>query len=68
MTLEEMGNEYNEQWKVLMDRILQLRENAKGLKPELQRKQLRRINSLMDSAAVCKRCAEKLTNYYRRDE
>ena len=68
MTLEEMGNEYNEQWKALMERILLLRKNVEGLKPELQRKQLRRINSLMDSAAVCKRCAEKLTNYYWRDE
>lgn len=68
MTLEEMGNEYNEQWKALMERILQLRKNVEGLKPELKRKQLRRIYSLMDSAAVCKRSAEKLTNYYRRDE
>ncbi len=67
MTLKELGEEYNERWCALMEKIKRLREEAEKLCPERRRKMMRRISSLVDSAAICKNNAKKLIEYYERE-
>ncbi len=67
MTIEELGNQYNDQWLALMEKIKRLRAEAESLCPERKRKVMKRLCSLMESAATCKQYAKKLTEYYQKE-
>lgn len=68
MMLEEIGKEYLERSKILLLRIEELKEEAKKLGPEKRRKLHNRIRSLAESAYYCKAQAEKLIDYYKRND
>ena len=68
MTLEEIGKEYLERSRILLSRIEQLKEEAKKLSPERRRKLHNRIRSLAESAYYCKHEADKLIDYYKRND
>ena len=68
MTLEELGKQYEEQWKTLMEKIRILHKEAENLPPEKKLKLMRKIRSLLDSAILCRENAKHLTEYYKRSE
>lgn len=68
MTLQELGKEYLERHKILLERIEELKLQTKKLSPEKRRKLHNRIRSLAESAYYCKNQAEKLIDYYKRND
>ena len=66
MTLQEMGQQYLEQSKVLYDRIAELRKESSHLSGNEAIIMKRRILSLYEDAALCRQTANKLLYYYNK--
>ena len=64
MTLEELGRQYLEQAKVLTEHIHELNKEAKKLTGEDLILMKRRILSLYNDVAECKKTALHLIYYY----
>ncbi|MEG1887330.1 MAG: hypothetical protein RR177_04310 [Oscillospiraceae bacterium] len=66
MQLEELGQQYIEQSRVLVKKIHDINAGLKTLEGNELLVLKRRIYSLYSDAADCRRLGEKLINYYRR--
>lgn len=68
MTLKELGQEYFKQAEILTERIHELNKQAKKLSGEDLIIMKRRILSLYNDVAECKRTAVKLMYYYEEND
>lgn len=68
MTLEQLGLEYMDRWKSIMERIKEISGQLSSLPPERRRKATKRLNSLLASAKSCKETADHLINYYKNSK
>ncbi len=68
MTLFELGKQYSERCDAIMERIHSLTPQMKKMKGKELIIMKRRILSLYNDAAECRRCAIRLMSYsYRRN-
>ncbi|MCR4925110.1 MAG: hypothetical protein K5917_02355 [Clostridiales bacterium] len=68
MSLEDLGREYLEQYKIIKEKLFIEREKIKKGEVSNLMMQRQKINLLYIMARDCKRTADKLLNYYKREE
>lgn len=66
MNLQELGNEYFKQYKILMEKVAEIKKQYAKASPEVKRKNRIRMKELMSTALYLKQTAEKLMNYYEK--
>ncbi len=64
MSLEELGQEYLQQYKTIMQRIAEIRRRGKNLGGEKARLDRIRIRELLATAVHLKEVGDRLISYY----
>lgn len=68
MDLKELGEEYMNQYTLLMNRVAAIKKEYDNASPEVQRKSRIRLKELMSTAAYLKHTAENLIYYYQKSK